>query len=327
MRVNSTNVVQIVSSSFSSFPVTITSGSDQPLTVVPKPVPTSECDNPDPAWIFCDDFEVNRMTSYRETSSLHGRLLRVDGVGRNGSYGMQTKYDPAHSVYTSGSGKLELTFGRVPPGLSGRPPVDGGTVDYRQIYWRFFVRTDPDWEGGNGEKLTRASVYTSSSRAQAMIAHAWAYNNRQDRFLLDPSRGTNAEGTVVLTTKWNDEPNLTTGERRTYVAYPPGSPFRSTAQPIPTNGEWVCLEFMVKLNDAGQSNGEFWLWKNEVVIAQFTDYNYLGAYNAYGINMIMLEDFMGTPDADYPNNIGPPKLQYRYYDNFVVSTQRIGCRG
>jgi hypothetical protein len=82
-----------------------------------------------------------------------------------------------------------------------------------------------------------------------------------------------------------------------------------------TNGAWECVEFMVKLNDAGLSNGEFWYWKNGIAEASRTNLNWLGAYTEYGINSVRIEQYW--PSAQ--------RIQSRYFDNFVVSTERIGC--
>ncbi len=50
--------------------------------------------------------------------------------------------------------------------------------------------------------------------------------------------------------------------------------------------------------------------------AEQTGKNFIGAYDAYGINAIYLENFW---------NDGSPAIQERFFDNFVVSTARIGC--
>jgi hypothetical protein len=317
MRANSPNVIQIVSSSFSSAQIVITPNQSQAsIKIAPKPVLTAECETPDPAWIWCDDFEVNRLSQYGEVNYT-GNFGRYAGEGRNGSFGLRGTFEPDSQFDVAGW--LELNFGRIPkgpPSLNYAKPVDGGTVDYRQIYWRFYLKTEVGWEGGHGEKLTRATVYANTSRSQAMAANGWAANHRPEVFVIKGNRGTDEAGNLQ-TTKWNDFPNLISGESI------PG-----ISAMMPTNGEWVCVEFMAKLNDAGQSNGEMWYWKNDVLQANFTNFNYLGAYNEYGINAVRLENGWSNAKTGAfgpPNN--PPKVQSRYFDNFVVSTERIWCRG
>ena len=81
-------------------------------------------------------------------------------------------------------------------------------------------------------------------------------------------------------------------------------------------GTWHCIEAHVRLNDAGSSNGVFEFWINGASQVQKTTLNWLGAYSAYGINAVFLESYW---------NNGSPVAQERYFDNFVVSTERIGC--
>jgi hypothetical protein len=318
MRANSPNVMQIVSSSFSSKRITLSANqSENLIKIAPKPVLTAECENPDPAWIWCDDFEVDRSSQYGMFDTAGGRFTREAGEGRNGSYGMQGIFDPD---LPSNAGDLEVNFGRIPngpPHMAYTKPVDAGTADYRQIYWRFYVRTEEGWEGGNGEKLTRTTVYANTSRSQAMIAHAWAHNARPQVFVLSPVRGTDLAGNVV-TTRWNDFPNLI-----------PLIPSVVTSSSLmPTNNEWVCVEVMVKLNDPGQSNGEMYYWKNDILQGRLTGYNYLSSYTGYGINAVRLENWWSVADdGPWGPPTNPPKRQKRYFDNFVVSTQRIWCRG
>ena len=72
----------------------------------------------------------------------------------------------------------------------------------------------------------------------------------------------------------------------------------------------------MKLNTPGQSDGVFAYWINDQLEAQKTGLNWRGSYTDYGINTITLEAW---------TNNGAPQDQERYFDNFVVSTQPIGC--
>ena len=72
----------------------------------------------------------------------------------------------------------------------------------------------------------------------------------------------------------------------------------------------------MRLNDAGQSNGVFDLWINGTLEANRSGLNWVGAYSAFGINAVFFENYW---------NDGAPVEQTRYWDNIVVSTERIGC--
>jgi hypothetical protein len=65
------------------------------------------------------------------------------------------------------------------------------------------------------------------------------------------------------------------------------------------------------------SNGVFELWIDDWLEARRDHLAWLGrAQQAYGINTVFLENYW---------NAGSPASQSRYFDNFVVSTRRIGC--
>ena len=56
-----------------------------------------------PEWIWCDDFEVDRLASYFEYDQRHGRFVREAGSGVGHSIGMRAEYLPGdpqiHSTY------------------------------------------------------------------------------------------------------------------------------------------------------------------------------------------------------------------------------------
>jgi hypothetical protein len=272
------------------------------ITAVGEVVPSGECSASPPAWIWCDDFEEDLLTSYFEYDDADGNFVRIGGVGRNESFGMRARFDAAQVS----AGFLHLAMGETPQ--SYMRPVDDGTAVYREVYWRMFVRNEPSWFGGGGNKLSRAFSFGSpSSFAQAMVGHVWAGNPPNEAFLvIDPASGTDEAGNL-LTTKYNDFEHFRWLGARTGVT------------PIFDNGHvgnWHCVEARIALNDADQSNGVFELWVNGALEASRYDLNWVGAGTAYGINAIYFENYW---------NAGSPATQERYFDNVVVSTDRIGC--
>src|SRR5690606_22621920 len=85
----------------------------------------NECSRPQSAWIWCDDFDQNRMGQYFEYDSRGDRFVRATSVGIGGSGGMRARFN-AGDV---NAGSLKLAFGRT-PGSYFRP-VDAGTANYR----------------------------------------------------------------------------------------------------------------------------------------------------------------------------------------------------
>ena len=271
------------------------------VSVTAPPV-AGECAAPQPGWIWCDDFEQNRLSSYFEYNDAGGSFTRAAVVGRDGSYGMRARF----AAGQSSAGALHLAFGRTPQ--SYFRPVDAGTENYREIYWRMYVRHQAGWVGGGGDKLSRAMIFASSSTwAQAMFAHVWAGSAPNQNYLvIDPASGTDAAGTLK-TTQYNDFANMRwLGAARSATPLFDGSHV----------GQWYCVEVRARLNDAGQSNSVFQLWINGALEAERAGLNWVGAFNAYGINSVFFENYW---------NAGSPVAQERYFDNIVVSTQRIGC--
>ena len=261
----------------------------------------TECANRELSWIWCDDFEEDRLSEYFEYDARDGSFVRAAGVGVEGSYGMRVRFAEGQV----GAGSLHLAFGRT-PGPYFRP-VDAGTADYREVYWRMYVKHAPNWTGGGGDKLSRGIVFAGTNWSEAAIAHVWSGQNQdRDYLLLDPASGTDEAGNL-RTTRYNDFANL----RWLGIARSQTPLFDASHV-----GEWYCVEAHVRLNDAGQSNGAFELWIDDELEAQRSGLNWLGAYDAYGINAIFFENYW---------NAGSPQAQERYFDNIVVSTQRIGC--
>ena len=272
------------------------------ISVTATGPPPGECATPQASWIWCDDFEQDRSSAYFEYDNGGGSFTRVSGVGLGGSYGMRAQF----AVGQVSAGSLHLAFGKTPQAYFR--PVDAGTAIYRNIYWRVYVKHQAGWVGGGGNKFSRAFSFASStSWAQAMFAHVWSGDTPDTNYLiLDPASGTDSVGNLVTTT-YNDFPNMR------WLGLKRGVTPLFDASHV---GQWYCVEAHAQLNDAGLSNGVFEFWINGNLEARATGLNWLGNFSAYGINAVYLENFW---------NAGSPAAQERYFDNFVVSTQRIGC--
>ncbi len=78
-------------------------------------------------------------------------------------------------------------------------------------------------------------------------------------------------------------------------------------------GKWICFEMEVLLNSPGKQDGLYRIWADNSLIVERTNVDLRGA-EEYLINEVMLDCYW---------NGGSPKEQNRYFDNFVISTQRI----
>jgi hypothetical protein len=249
-----------------------------------------------PQWVWCDDFESDSAlsSSYFEVNRSNGfGVTTGTAFGGNGS--LKATYQPG----TEESGNVKLGLGKSP--VSSKIQT---TRNFDDLYWRFYVKMAPNWVG-NPNKLTRATVFASSTWTQAAIMHVWEDAIDKNGLALEPVSG--AAGSQVMTTKYNDFANFrwlghTNGTTQIYAAA--------------NRDRWFCIEMHMKLNTPGAADGigEFWVDSN--LEARRADLNWRGSYTAHGINAIMLENY---------KNGGPTQTQSRYFDNFVVSTARIGC--
>lgn len=259
---------------------------------------------PNPNVLFCDNFESTGPLvapgRYFEHGNNNGDFVPVNGVGVGSSRGMR-------GIFQAGevdAGSLKLAFGRNP----GSRMTNGIRVneDFREIYYRMYLRMQTGWSG-DPFKLSRATSIVGSNWAQAMIAHLWSDGNL--RLLIDPARCVNPTTSQPKCTTYNDFPNIDWLGNRS-----------GTTQVFATANanRWYCVEHHVRLNTPGQSNGieEFWVDGN--LEARRADLNFVASYTQYAINAVFFENWWNT---------GSPRLQERYFDNIVVSTQPIGCLG
>ena len=138
-----------------------------------------------------------------------------------------------------------------------------------------------------------------------MIAHLWNRSSGGSTLGIDPV--SCVSGSSVTCSGYNDFNNMQWLGLKNGVTQ-----LFSTANA----NKWYCVESHVKLNDPGQSNGIQEFWVNGKLEARSSNLNFVGSYTDYGLNAVLLENYW---------NAGSPQVQERYFDNFVVSTQPIGC--
>lgn len=260
-----------------------------------------ECALPDEAWVFCDDFESDRLKQYFEYDNGNKSFVRSARVGMDGSWGMKTTFQKGQV----GAGSLKLAFGKTPHNYI--KPVPGTRGNYREIYWRLYLMNEKGWQGGGGDKLVRAQSLANESWAQAMMAPIWSGSGAdRDYLITDPASGVSGLKSLLVT-KYNDIPN-----QRWLGSVRTKSPIFSSD----SVGKWYCIEGYAKLNDPDSTNGEFKVWINDRLEASQSGLNWLSNYDDYGINAIFVENYW---------NDGSPAKQSRFIDRFIVSTKKIGC--
>jgi hypothetical protein len=274
------------------------------VPTTPAASAVAECDSPDDAWIWCDDFERDRLDAYFEHNRADGAFERTSGVGLDGSHGMRARF----SAGAEGAGWMHLAFGRTPQPYFR--PVDDGATAHREVWWRFLVRNEPGWTGGGGHKLTRARAFASPDTwQQAFEAPLWSGGQEANRdvLVLDPVSGTDEQGNLL------PYESGSLGQPPRWLGSEAGATPLFDASHV---GSWYCVEVHLRLNDPGQSNGVFEFWIDGSLEARREGLNWVGSFTDYGVNTISLDNYW---------NGGAPRDQERYLDNFVVSTAPIGC--
>jgi hypothetical protein len=264
----------------------------------------NECENwqaEHPAWIFCDDFEgggaLEAPGRYFEYVDNDGDFVPESGAGLGDSIGMRVRWQTGEVE----AGSLKVAFGRNPNSY-----MDNGIrpdEDFREIYYRMYLRMEAGWQGSPA-KLSRAtSFYSASDWSQAMIAHIWS--DDAEHLIIDPVSCTSGGSPVC--TGYNDFDNMD------WLGIVTGTtPIFATDH----SDIWYCIEAHVRLNDSGAANGisEFWIDGN--LEARSDTLDFVGTYTDYALNAVFFENYW---------NAGSGRDQERYFDNIVISTEPIGC--
>lgn len=198
-----------------------------------------------------------------------------------------------------GSANRKLAIGDTPVG--SRKAVKRGKK-IEDLFWRIYVKHQKGWTGGGPAKMSRAMIFNGSNWSQAMISHVWGSG---PNLTLDPVRA--ASGDRATTSRYNDWSGLK------WLGNSPGSQFKihSTEE----SGRWVCVEAEARLNTPGKSDGYNCLWIDGIKQCERKNLDFRSSYTKYGINAVFLESYW---------NQGSPLDQYRWYDDFVVSTRYTG---
>ncbi len=268
---------------------------------------TNECAQAKTAWLFCDDFESDRFDQYFERTR-ENQFAQTEGVGIGGSTGMKAEYRVEDGEMHD-TGALKLAVGRTPSDYL--KPVAAEGEDLTEIYSRFYVKFEEDWIGGGAAKMSRISSFQNEEWAQSMAALIWSGANPEDPYLYAaPESGTDEAG-VLMKRFWNDFE---------YGRYMAGGHTETPLFDEDHVGSWYAVEAHVKLNDPGLSNGIFELWIDDVLEVGVYNVNWIGAYEigpdaGYALNFVSMENYW---------NAGTPVDQERYFDNWVVSREKIG---
>jgi len=266
----------------------------------------AECAAAKPEWIFCEDFEGSASTF----------LSRWQDVSHRDR---KTRETAAASVF-EGSSSLRLTF---PVG-----DLDGGgwmqhwwtpSTNQSEVFLRWYVKYSSGFQYGNWD-VKKTGLGASQSPGS-----------------LAGRAGTRPDGTWFLSRVlslgvYDDRGAQPAKAPLLYYYYPDQSSAwgdfgyqNREPKTVLSDNAWHCLEMRIKPNtviDNGNgtynvsSDGEQSLWINGELKALYTGFRWRTRPNVY-INDVFMSAWIGEPTAT--------TVQYRWEDNYVVSTKRIGC--
>jgi hypothetical protein len=254
------------------------------------------CSNPKSEWLFCDDFE---------TGTLSGNGWYYNSPG--GTY-FPSPPAPSASITNaeafSGSRSMMAVYRPGDAGAAAR--AHHLFAPSEQVYVRYYRLFENGWIFNPNRPMHStylfAGKYVSPTTTDLTI-----YEDNDG-----PTRMTN------LTVKSSYQNNLIVPPNTRYIlsSYPI-MPHNAAAPPAVIPGQWVCIEYMVKLNTAGQQDGEIKLWVNDILVTDLQDLVLRDSSHAD----ILVDHFLFGPN--YPPS-GPSQVQRNYIDALVISTSRIG---
>jgi hypothetical protein len=261
--------------------------------------------------IFCDDFESpsepddldaryfdhSVAVDYGPGKRFETSFQVVDGVGLDGSWGVQATF----IVGEENAGDLKYNFGINPLGSQARPDED-----FQEIYWRFYFKSAPNISH-NPNKLTRATIFHDAGPwRRAIGAPVWNATPDIDYGLMvDPYTWLETPGgSTILNSQTESERYLGADKGENLIFH------------ADNDDTWYCIETHLELNTSGNADGVLEYWIDGVKDAEKTGLDFLGTWTDYGINSIWFENFW---------NSGADDAFVRYWDNIVISTERIGC--
>jgi MYXO-CTERM domain-containing protein len=301
---------------------------------VPGLARASECDDPKPAWLLCEDFEQGALgwddwyaqSSWVECAGCSG--------GTNDPDRIRLEQDAA--IAHGGSWTVHM------PGTA--PPHQGGTLRFAtcageqqagctleghdQLYFRTWVRLAAEHEYvhhflGIGGSRPNAYWDANGNAGCRPNGERWAgtrvdMNTSHELFFYTYYPGMHCDSGGYCSGSYAEQICNGCADKDMPCSNGLeccwGNHF-SPEQPVvvPTE-EWTCIEMMMELNTPGASDGSMAFWVDDVLAHEVTGMHWRDVPELQ-LNRAMLEHYIESADA--PNPI--------WFDDVVVSTERIGC--
>jgi hypothetical protein len=290
-----------------------------------------DCKNPDPAWLFCEDFE-GMAAGYDAWRNSWGWTdhIGADDPGRmTSSNDAHTGSWSVHYPAAAGSGYqgADLIFRTC----SGQNKAGCALDSYDQLYFRTYVKLAADhqrvhhflavagsqqfWDayGNAGCRPNGTRAMGTTVDFEANTHNTFFYTYFPD-MKCDPGSTCDnyADSQAICDGCAQKDMPCTNGPECCW-----GNLFKpATDTPLPVD-QWVCLEMMMKANTVGQDDGVMAYFIDGQPVHQETAMHFRDT-DQLGLNMVRLQHYLETSDAQGHSN-------QVWFDDVVVSTQPIGC--
>lgn len=299
-----------------------------PDTDAGEPSGGVDCSDPDPAWLLCEDFE----TGGGDFDAWFAGSDFVTSVGQDDRDRITLSGDQPHS----GSYALHMP-GNTPQFLGGDVgwvSCEGGQAtnctprNHEQLYMRAYIRFAPDndyvhhflsvggrdrfWAYGSAGCLPNGVSEMGTTvdfREDSHESFFYTYHldmscdERCERYADEAARCAECAMKGFPTCDsvgqccWGNH-----YEADTPVAFPVG--------------EWFCFEMMMRPNAPGSSDGEMAYWVNDALAHEQGGMRFRTTGDL-GMNRATVANYVAAGDTDQPQRV--------WFDDVVISTERIGC--
>lgn len=306
------------------------------LALVSPVVHASECDQADPAWLLCEDFEGGDAgwqawyadSLWTECSGCPDGVNDPDRIRLENDPALV--HDGGWALHTPGTGP-DFQGGALRFATCDGAPQSGcNLVGYDRLYFRTWVRlaadhdyvhhflglrgTQPDayWNANGNAGCRPASDRWAGTRVDLNSDHElFFYTYHPDMHcdaggycsgdyaqgICDGCAGIGMPCSNGLECCWGNH-------------YSPETPV------VLSTETWTCLEMSMELNTPGQADGSMSFWVDDVLGHEAGGIRWRDGAELQ-LNRAVLEHYIAPGDTDHPNGA--------WFDDVIVSTERIGC--
>ncbi len=275
------------------------------MTMVAGPTLAGECSNKKSEWLFCEDFEGTSFLSQWQEVSNRDRKVRETNKAhvREGDSSLKLIFPPG---VTQGAGYMHYWWTPTP--------------SQDEVYLRWYVKYSSGFNyGGWDTKLAGLEAHLPGVKYRPGAGYVPDGTWYQSRLLSLGVSNSGASAKQPLFYYYHPDQKSDYGDFGIQNRTPP-------AVTIADNW-WYCLEVRVKPNTVvtnangtytGRYDGEQTLWIDGVEKAHYSGIRWRTNPKVQ-INDLYQAAWVGQPRASGE--------QYRWEDNYVISTKRIGCMG